>query len=133
MSRTIGKEISPSRSASCGHGPTLIIWWTAGVSGIEMPAMSPILGLHTPQAITTCSASITPPVVWTATNPTVDHLEVGHLDVRHDRERPGGQRLLAHEGAGPQGVHDADARRPERADELVRLDERHLLLDELRT
>ena len=27
--------------------------------------MSPILGLQTPQAITTCSASITPPVVWT--------------------------------------------------------------------
>ncbi len=53
MSRTIGKEISPSLSASCGHGPTLIIWCTAGVSGMLMPAMSPSLGLHTPAAMTT--------------------------------------------------------------------------------
>ncbi len=53
MSRTIGKEISPSLSDSCGQGPTLIIWCTAGVSGMLTPAMSPILGLHTPQAMTT--------------------------------------------------------------------------------
>jgi hypothetical protein len=65
MSRTIGKEISPSLSASCGHGPTLIIWCTAGVSGMEMPAMSPILGLQTPQAMTTVSASMSPSVVRT--------------------------------------------------------------------
>ena len=65
MSRTIGKEISPSSSASCGHGPTLIIWCTAGVSGMLTPAMSPILGLHTPQAMTTVSASMSPPVVQT--------------------------------------------------------------------
>src|SRR6478752_1177021 len=65
MSRMIGNEISPSRSASCGHGPTLIIWCTAGVSGIEMPAMSPILGLHTPHAITTYAASMSPPSVRT--------------------------------------------------------------------
>ena len=60
MSRTIGKEISPSRSASCGHGPTEIIWCTAGVSAMRTPAMSPIFGLQTPQAITTYDASMTP-------------------------------------------------------------------------
>ena len=66
MSRTIGNEISPSCPASCGQGPTLIIWCTAGVSGMLMPAMSPILGLHTPQAMTTASASIRPLSVSTA-------------------------------------------------------------------
>ena len=65
MSRTIGKEISPSVPASCGHGPTLIIWCTAGVSGMLMPAMSPSLGLQTPAAITTVPASMSPPVVRT--------------------------------------------------------------------
>ena len=65
MSRTIGKEISPSRSASCGHGPTEIIWCTAGVSAIFTPAMSPIFGLHTPQAITTYSVSMSPWFVTT--------------------------------------------------------------------
>ena len=58
MSRTIGKVISPSVSASCGHGPTLIIWCTAGTRGRLTPAMSAILGLQTPQAMTTVSASI---------------------------------------------------------------------------
>ncbi len=62
MSRTIGKVISPSVPASCGHGPTLIIWCTAGVSGRLTPAMSAIFGLHTPQAMTTVSASMSPPV-----------------------------------------------------------------------
>ena len=60
MSRTIGKEISPSRSASWGHGPTETIWCTAGVSAMRTPAMSPIFGLQTPHAITTYSASIVP-------------------------------------------------------------------------
>ena len=65
MSRMIGKLISPSVPASCGHGPTLIIWCTAGVSGMLMPAMSPSLGLHTPAAMTTAPASMSPPVVRT--------------------------------------------------------------------
>jgi hypothetical protein len=65
MSRMMGKEISPSRPASCGHGPTLIIWCTAGVSGMCAPAISAIRGLQTPQAITTVSASMSPPVVRT--------------------------------------------------------------------
>ncbi len=65
MSRTIGYVISPSVPASCGQGPTEIIWCTAGVSGIEIPAMSPSLGLHTPAAITTASASMSPPLVRT--------------------------------------------------------------------
>ncbi len=65
MSRMIGNEISPSCSASCGTGPTEIIWCTAGVSGMEAPAIAASLGLHTPQAMTTVSVSMSPPVVRT--------------------------------------------------------------------
>ena len=43
-------------SANSGTGPTLIIWWTAGVSGIDAPAIRAIRGLQTPQAMTTVSA-----------------------------------------------------------------------------
>jgi hypothetical protein len=47
-----------------------IIWWTAGVSGIEAPAMRASPGLHTPQATTTTSDSTSPRVVRTrATRP----------------------------------------------------------------
>ena len=48
-----------------GTGPMSIIWWTAGVSGIDAPAIFAIRGLQTPQAMTTTSASIVPPSVWT--------------------------------------------------------------------
>ena len=65
MSRTIGKEISPSFSASTGTGPTLIIWCTAGVSGMCAPAIAASFGLQTPQAMTTVSASMSPPSVRT--------------------------------------------------------------------
>ena len=37
-----------------------IIWWTAGVSGIEAPAIAAIRGLQQPHAMTTVSASISP-------------------------------------------------------------------------
>ena len=131
MSRTIGKVISPSVPASCGHGPTLIIWCTAGISGRLTPAMSAILGLHTPQAMTTVSASIVAaggarPLM----RPSVD-LEVGHLDVRYDGQHALRQRALAHDRAGAERVDDADPRLPEGADDLVLVEERHLLLDEL--
>ena len=132
MSRTIGKEISPSRSASCGHGPTLIIWCTAGVSGMLTPAMSPIFGLHTPQAITTYSASMSPWSVRTLRDAAVLDVEAVHLDVGYDGQRAGLQRALAHDRACAQRVDDADAGLPEGADDLVVVEERHLLLHELR-
>jgi hypothetical protein len=66
MSRMMGKLISPGRSASTSHGPTEIIWCTAGVSGMWAPASRAIFGLHTPQAMTTVSASIRPWFVSTA-------------------------------------------------------------------
>ena len=47
-------------------GPTSIIWWTAGVRGMWAPAISAIRGLHTPQAMTTCSVSMRPWSVTTA-------------------------------------------------------------------
>ena len=37
-----------------------IIWWTAGVSGIDAPAIRAIRGLQTPQATTTVSVSMSP-------------------------------------------------------------------------
>src|SRR5437016_5442775 len=37
MSRMMGYLISPTVSAKSGTGPTLIIWCTAGLSGIEAP------------------------------------------------------------------------------------------------
>ena len=61
---------------------------------------------------------------------TVLDVQPGDLDIGHDGQRTGLQGPLAHDGAGPQGVDHPHAGRPERADELVLLDERHLLLDE---
>ena len=43
-----------------------IIWWIAGVSGIAAPAMRASSGLHTPQQMTTVSASMSPSVVRTS-------------------------------------------------------------------
>ena len=42
-----------------------IIWCTAGVSGIEAPAIRASFGLQTPQAMTTISVSTSPAVVRT--------------------------------------------------------------------
>ena len=64
-SRTIGKPTSFVVCSNIGTGPMSIIWWTAGVSGIEAPAIAAIRGLQTPQAMTTTSASIVPWSVWT--------------------------------------------------------------------
>ena len=47
-------------------GPTSAIWCTAGVSGIVAPAMAAMRGLHTPQAMATCSHSMRPLSVTTA-------------------------------------------------------------------
>ena len=60
MSRTIGKLTSPVVCSKIGTGPMSIIWWTAGVSGIEAPAMRAMRGLQTPQAMTTTSARMSP-------------------------------------------------------------------------
>ena len=50
-----GTRSCPWRSANRGTGPMSIIWCTAGVSGIDAPAMRAIRGLQTPQAMTTTS------------------------------------------------------------------------------
>ena len=65
MSRTIGYSMCDLAVAKRGTGPTSIIWWTAGVSGIEAPAIRASSGLHTPQAMMTISASMSPRVVRT--------------------------------------------------------------------
>jgi hypothetical protein len=54
-------------------------------------------------------------------------VEADHLDRRNHGQGVQLQRPLAHDGAGPQGVDDADARRPEGADNDRRIEERHLL------
>jgi len=46
--------------SNAATGPMSIIWWIAGVSGIEAPAMLAIRGLQTPHAITTISVSMSP-------------------------------------------------------------------------
>ena len=65
MSRTIGKSTAVFEVRKRGTGPTSIIWCTAGVSGMDAPAMRAMRGLHTPHAITTVSASNSPRVVRT--------------------------------------------------------------------
>jgi len=61
----MGNSIASFVSANQCVGPTSIIWCTAGVSGIDAPAIRASMGLQTPQAITTTSASMSPPVVRT--------------------------------------------------------------------
>lgn len=65
MSRSSGKLIHSPVASSSGIGPTSIIWCTAGASGIDAPASAATCGLHTPQAITTVSVSISPRSVST--------------------------------------------------------------------
>ena len=129
MSRTIGKEISPSRSASCGHGPTLIIWCTAGVSGMLTPGHVADLGApHAAGDDDVLGLDVAAGRCAPAGSGAVLDVEAGDLDVGDDGERAGLQRPLAHDRAGAQRVDDADARRPEGADDLVVLEEGHLLL-----
>ncbi len=64
-SRTIGNAISPRVSSKSGIGPTVMNWCTAGVSGIDAPAMRAMRGLQTPHATNTVSASISPSSVRT--------------------------------------------------------------------
>ena len=131
MSRTIGKEISPSllgelrARADADH----LVHGRGQRDAARRPCR-PIFGLHTPQAITTVSASMSPPVVRTRRIAAVLDVQAGDLDGRHDGERAQLQRALAHDRARAQRVDDADARRPEGADDLVRVEERHLLRDE---
>ena len=110
MSRMIGYLISPTVSSKSGTGPTLIIWWTAGVSGMAAPAIAPMRGLQTPQAMTTMSASKSPLSVRTRVIAAVLDVEPG--DLRHRRQPQGTHRLgaLAHDRAGAERVDHADAR-----------------------
>ena len=132
MSRTIGNEISPGRSASCGIGPTEIIWCTAGVSGIDAPAIFASFGLHTPHAITTVSASMSPPVVRTRRIRPCSTSMPTTSTVDTHRERAERQRGLAEQRARAQRVDHADRRAPERAEDLVLLQERDALDDVVR-
>ena len=65
MSRTIGKSTAVFDVRNRGTGPTSIIWCTAGVSGIDAPAMRAMRGDQTPHAITTVSVSMSPRSVRT--------------------------------------------------------------------
>ena len=85
MSRTIGYSIALVEERKRGTGPTSIIWCTAGVSGIEAPAIAAIRGLQTPQATTTISASTSPRFVRTAAHAAVLDVDPVQLGVR---ERP---------------------------------------------
>ena len=130
MSRTIGNSITPFVSLKCGTGPTSIIWCTAGVSGIDAPAMRAIFGAHTPQAMTTIvSVAMSPFEVRIAGDAAALDVDAEHLGVREHLQRTELLRLLARDRAEAQRVDDADARRVEAADDHRLLDVRHELLD----
>ena len=117
MSRTIGYVISPTVSANIGTGPTLIIWWTAGVSGIDAPAIARDPRAPDAAAMTTVSASIVALVGADAADVAVVDVDPGDLGARRDRQRAHLGRALAHDRAGPQRVDDADAGRVEAAED----------------
>ena len=108
MSRTIGKKISPGVSSNSGIGPTLIIWCTAGVSGIAAPAISAIRGLQTPQQIEDVLRLDRPLVGVHPPDAPVLDVDPGHLGARGDRSARRALRALAHQRAGPQRVDAAD-------------------------
>ena len=87
MSRTIGYSIALLAPAKRGTGPMSIIWCTAGVSGIDAPAMRASRGLQTPQAITTTSVSTSPRVVRTRRHAAVLDVDAEHLGVGRHRQR----------------------------------------------
>jgi hypothetical protein len=93
------------------------------------PAIRAIFGLHTPQAMTTVSASMRALVGLDRADAAVDDLHARDLDVGDRRERPLRDRALAHDGAGPQAVDDADGGEPGRTDDDARVEEGHLLGD----
>ena len=128
MSRTIGKSMSPFVSANQWVGPMSIIWCTAGVSGIEAPAMCASFGLQTPQAITTMSVSMSPPVVRRRANAPVLDVDTDHFGVGEHREPPALLAALAHDRAGTKRVDDADGRAVEAAEDHGLVDERDELL-----
>src|ERR1700737_3665518 len=102
MSRMMGYLISPTVSANNGTGPTLIIWGTAGLSGMEAPAIRASRGLQMPLVITTVSVSISP-----LSGRPRRLSGRGHGEGTH---RPP---LLALQRPAAQGVDGADARRAE--------------------
>ena len=115
-------------SANQWVGPTSIIWCTAGVSGIEAPAIRASFGLQTPQAMTTISVSMSPRGRAHAANASALDVEAEHLRVRRDREPAGGLPAVAHDRPGLQRVDDADGRRVETAEDHALVDERDELL-----
>ena len=128
MSRMIGKAISVSVCSRSGIGPTVIIWCTAGVSGIAAPAIRAIRGLQTPQQTKTYSVSIVPLSVCTRrTRPFSTSIPITSV-LGGDRQRAEGLRRLAHQRAGSDRVDDADAGRVEAAEQDLLVDVRHELL-----
>ena len=101
---------APARARRSRTGPMSIIWWTAGVSGIEAPAIAAIRGLQTPHAMTTVSVSMSPRSVRTrVTRPSFVSMPVTSTPGA-DRQRAQVLRLPAHERPGLERVDDADAR-----------------------
>ena len=74
----------PAVSANMRHRPDVIIWWTAGVSGIEAPAMRAMRGLQMPQAMTTDVRLDVALVRPDAGDAAVDDVEPGDLGLRRD-------------------------------------------------
>ena len=128
MSRTIGKAISPCVCSRSGIGPTVIIWCTAGESGIAAPAMRAIRGLQTPQQTKTYSASIGPLSVWTRrTRPFSTSIPVTSV-LGETVNAPSASAASRISVPAPDRVDDADAGRVEAAEQDLLVDVRHELL-----
>ena len=88
-----------------------IIWWTAGVSGIEAPAIA-----RDPRAPDAAGdddgVGLDVALVRAdARDAAVLDVDAGDLDAGGDRQRAQLLRLLAHQRAGLERVDDADAGR----------------------
>ena len=129
MSRTIGNLISPTVPANCGTGPTLIIWWTAGVSGIDAPAIRAMRGLQHAAGDDDRLGLDGALVGVDAPDAAVLDVDAGDLGAGGDRQRAELLRALAHDRARPQRVDDADVRGGEAAEDDRILEVRDLLLD----
>ena len=132
MSRTIGKEISPGPLGQLrdrAHGDHLVHGGgqrdrrARHLRELRAPDAA---GDHDGLGLDVAAGGAHP------ADPALLDVQADHLDGGHDGERAGRQRGLPHERARAQRVDHADRRAPERAEDLVLLQERDLLDDEVR-
>ena len=107
-----------------------IIWWTAGVSGIDAPAIRAIRGLQMPQAMTTTSVSMSPRVGADARRPARPPTSMPVTSTPAATvSAPRSCAFWRMSVPGLERVDDADAGRVEAAEDDGLVDERDHRLD----